>query len=132
MFMRWSLTRRRSVQLRGEVQKLSDVKRELSGDVLILTRFGGSYEMSSNNVDGPYRGSYGGTDGLLAEERHIDILGHFLYTAKLVAKQEGLDDRSIGVSHSCSSHWRTPNELASWLVIVILLTRETVLSLPLK
>lgn len=23
--------------------------------------------------------------------------------------------RSIGVSHSCSSHWRTPNELASWL-----------------
>ncbi|KAG2313864.1 hypothetical protein Bca52824_016986 [Brassica carinata] len=93
MFMRWSLTRRRSVQLRGEVQKLSDVKRELSGDVLILTRFGGSYEMSSNNVDGPYRGSYGGTDGLLAEERHIDILGHFLYTAKLVAKQEGLDDR---------------------------------------
>lgn len=27
-----------------------------------------------------------------AEERHIDILGQLLYTAKLVAKQEGLDD----------------------------------------
>ncbi|AES75129.1 putative adenylylsulfatase [Medicago truncatula] len=27
-----------------------------------------------------------------AEERHIDILGRLLYTAKLVAKQEGLDD----------------------------------------
>ncbi|KAF8050514.1 hypothetical protein N665_1947s0001 [Sinapis alba] len=26
------------------------------------------------------------------EERHIDILGRLLYTAKLVAKQEGLDD----------------------------------------
>jgi hypothetical protein len=29
---------------------------------------------------------------LQAEERHIDILGRLLYTAKLVAKQEGLDD----------------------------------------
>ncbi|MCL7039395.1 hypothetical protein MKW94_004160, partial [Papaver nudicaule] len=27
-----------------------------------------------------------------AEERHTEILGHLLYTAKLVAKQEGLDD----------------------------------------
>ncbi|KAL0383339.1 UNVERIFIED_CONTAM: Adenylylsulfatase HINT1 [Sesamum calycinum] len=27
-----------------------------------------------------------------AEERHSEILGHLLYTAKLVAKQEGLDD----------------------------------------
>ncbi|KAH7513158.1 hypothetical protein FEM48_Zijuj12G0166900 [Ziziphus jujuba var. spinosa] len=27
-----------------------------------------------------------------AEERHIDILGRLLYTAKLIAKQEGLDD----------------------------------------
>ncbi|CAL0321628.1 unnamed protein product [Lupinus luteus] len=27
-----------------------------------------------------------------AEERHCEILGHLLYTAKLVAKQEGLDD----------------------------------------
>ncbi|KAK7364909.1 hypothetical protein VNO80_13655 [Phaseolus coccineus] len=27
-----------------------------------------------------------------AEERHFDILGRLLYTAKLVAKQEGLDD----------------------------------------
>ena len=27
-----------------------------------------------------------------AEERHIDILGRILYVAKLVAKQEGLDD----------------------------------------
>lgn len=27
--------------------------------------------------------------------------------------------RSIGVSHSCSSHWRTPNELASWLKIIL-------------
>ncbi|CAN6904768.1 unnamed protein product [Brassica oleracea] len=27
-----------------------------------------------------------------AEERHIDILGRLLYTAKLVAKQEGLDE----------------------------------------
>ena len=27
-----------------------------------------------------------------AEERHVDILGRLLYTAKLVAKQEGLDD----------------------------------------
>jgi len=29
---------------------------------------------------------------LQAEERHFDILGRLLYTAKLVAKQEGLDD----------------------------------------
>ena len=29
---------------------------------------------------------------LQAEERHIDILGRLLYTAKLVAKQEGLDE----------------------------------------
>uniref|UniRef100_A0A0A0LC24 HIT domain-containing protein n=2 Tax=Cucumis sativus TaxID=3659 RepID=A0A0A0LC24_CUCSA len=27
-----------------------------------------------------------------AEERHTEILGHLLYTAKLIAKQEGLDD----------------------------------------
>ncbi|XP_050209004.1 14 kDa zinc-binding protein [Mercurialis annua] len=27
-----------------------------------------------------------------AEDRHIDILGRLLYTAKLVAKQEGLED----------------------------------------
>ncbi|XP_043719226.1 14 kDa zinc-binding protein-like [Telopea speciosissima] len=27
-----------------------------------------------------------------AEERHCEILGHLLYTATLVAKQEGLDD----------------------------------------
>jgi hypothetical protein len=27
-----------------------------------------------------------------AEERHNEILGRLLYTAKLVAKQEGLDD----------------------------------------
>ncbi|KAJ3703097.1 hypothetical protein LUZ61_006802 [Rhynchospora tenuis] len=27
-----------------------------------------------------------------AEERHVEILGHLLYVAKLVAKQEGLDD----------------------------------------
>ncbi|XP_020204134.1 14 kDa zinc-binding protein [Cajanus cajan] len=27
-----------------------------------------------------------------AEERHFDILGRLLYTAKVVAKQEGLDD----------------------------------------
>ncbi|KAI4348531.1 hypothetical protein L6164_009244 [Bauhinia variegata] len=27
-----------------------------------------------------------------AEERHVEILGRLLYTAKLVAKQEGLDD----------------------------------------
>lgn len=27
-----------------------------------------------------------------AEERHMEILGHLLYTAKLIAKQEGLDD----------------------------------------
>ena len=27
-----------------------------------------------------------------AEERHIDILGRLLYVAKIVAKQEGLDD----------------------------------------
>lgn len=27
-----------------------------------------------------------------AEERHCEILGRLLYTAKLVAKQEGLDD----------------------------------------
>lgn len=29
---------------------------------------------------------------LQAEERHFDILGRLLYTAKLIAKQEGLDD----------------------------------------
>ena len=29
---------------------------------------------------------------LQAEERHCEILGRLLYTAKLVAKQEGLDD----------------------------------------
>ncbi|KAK6232010.1 hypothetical protein SCA6_002083 [Theobroma cacao] len=28
----------------------------------------------------------------LAEERHCEILGHLLYIAKLVAKQEGLED----------------------------------------
>ncbi|KAF5198653.1 14 kDa zinc-binding protein [Thalictrum thalictroides] len=27
-----------------------------------------------------------------AEERHTEILGHLLYTAKLIAKQEGLED----------------------------------------
>jgi hypothetical protein len=27
-----------------------------------------------------------------AEERHCEILGHLLITAKLIAKQEGLDD----------------------------------------
>nr|ABK23114.1 unknown [Picea sitchensis] len=27
-----------------------------------------------------------------AEERHEDILGHLLYTAKVIAKQEGLSD----------------------------------------
>lgn len=27
-----------------------------------------------------------------AEERHCEILGYLLYTARLVAKQEGLDD----------------------------------------
>ncbi|XP_057950333.1 14 kDa zinc-binding protein [Malania oleifera] len=27
-----------------------------------------------------------------AEERHCEILGHLIYTAKLVAKQEGLED----------------------------------------
>ncbi|KAL4203242.1 hypothetical protein AMTRI_Chr01g126890 [Amborella trichopoda] len=27
-----------------------------------------------------------------AEVRHIEILGHLLYTAKVIAKQEGLDD----------------------------------------
>ncbi|KAJ3677404.1 hypothetical protein LUZ60_003128 [Juncus effusus] len=27
-----------------------------------------------------------------AEERHVEILGHLLYVAKIVAKQEGLDD----------------------------------------
>ena len=27
-----------------------------------------------------------------AEERHCEILGSLLYTAKLVAKQEGLED----------------------------------------
>lgn len=27
-----------------------------------------------------------------AEERHFEILGRLLYTAKLIAKQEGLDD----------------------------------------
>ncbi|XP_078182090.1 14 kDa zinc-binding protein-like [Carex rostrata] len=35
-------------------------------------------------------------DGLtrlsMAEERHVEILGHLLYVAKLVAKQENLDD----------------------------------------
>lgn len=29
---------------------------------------------------------------LQAEEKHCEILGKLLYTAKLVAKQEGLDD----------------------------------------
>lgn len=27
-----------------------------------------------------------------AEERHIEILGHLLYIAKVVAKQEGLEE----------------------------------------
>ncbi|KAG1338258.1 putative 14 kDa zinc-binding protein [Cocos nucifera] len=34
-------------------------------------------------------------DGIVSafkEERHIEILGYLLYVAKLVAKQEGLDD----------------------------------------
>ncbi|KAL8241510.1 hypothetical protein R6Q59_014864 [Mikania micrantha] len=30
--------------------------------------------------------------GIPAEERHCQILGHLLYTAKVVAKQEGLDE----------------------------------------
>ncbi|KAF3441474.1 hypothetical protein FNV43_RR15388 [Rhamnella rubrinervis] len=64
-----------------------------------------------------------------AEERHIDILGRLLYTAKLVAKQEGLDDGfrvvindgpsgclSISLSHPRSPPWGTPNELASRLM----------------
>lgn len=29
---------------------------------------------------------------LKAEERHVEILGYLLYIAKVVAKQEGLDD----------------------------------------
>ncbi|RYR48514.1 hypothetical protein Ahy_A07g034535 isoform A [Arachis hypogaea] len=29
---------------------------------------------------------------IMAEERHFEILGRLLYTAKLIAKQEGLDD----------------------------------------
>ncbi|CAN7135243.1 unnamed protein product [Brassica rapa subsp. narinosa] len=32
-----------------------------------------------------------------AEERHIDILGRLLYTAKLVAKQEGLDEEGFRI-----------------------------------
>jgi len=27
-----------------------------------------------------------------AEERHVEILGHLLYVAKVIAKQEGLED----------------------------------------
>ncbi|MBA0667008.1 hypothetical protein Goklo_000136, partial [Gossypium klotzschianum] len=63
-----------------------------------------------------------------AEERHCEILVCLLYTAKLVAKQEGLEDGfrivindgpkgclSICVSHSCPPPWRAPNELASRL-----------------
>ncbi|KAG6512651.1 hypothetical protein ZIOFF_030776 [Zingiber officinale] len=71
-----------------------------------------------------------------AEERHIEILGHLLYIAKVVAKQEGLEEgfrivindgpngsdsvlvfsfRSIGVSFAHSSSWWKTDELASWL-----------------
>ncbi|KAM7263016.1 hypothetical protein ACFE04_000699 [Oxalis oulophora] len=47
-----------------------------------------------------------------ADERHCEILGRLLYTAKLVAKQEGLEDGfrvvindgPLGCSPSCSSH----------------------------
>ncbi|KAH0972709.1 hypothetical protein GBA52_024865 [Prunus armeniaca] len=64
-----------------------------------------------------------------AEERHTEILGQLLYTAKLIAKQEGLDDgfrivindgpngcAPIRLSPSCSSPWRTSIELASRLM----------------
>ncbi|XP_031275893.1 14 kDa zinc-binding protein-like [Pistacia vera] len=61
-----------------------------------------------------------------AEERHCDILGRLLYTAKLVAKQEGLEDgfrivinegqgMSISLPHSRPSLRGASDELATWL-----------------
>ncbi|KAJ1397010.1 HIT-like domain, partial [Sesbania bispinosa] len=63
-----------------------------------------------------------------AEERHFEILGRLLYTAKLIAKQEGLDDgfrtvindgpkgcKPISLPHSCAPPWGTPDELATRL-----------------
>ncbi|XP_042513584.1 14 kDa zinc-binding protein isoform X1 [Macadamia integrifolia] len=68
-----------------------------------------------------------------AEERHCEILGYLLYTAKQVAKQEGLDDgfrivindgpsgcRSICLSPSYPPSWGTANELATWLICLTL------------
>ncbi|CAM8882948.1 unnamed protein product [Rhodiola kirilowii] len=69
-----------------------------------------------------------GLTGLAAaEERHCEILGRLLYTAKLVAKQEGLGDgyrivindgpngcQSVYHIHVHLLRW-TPDELASWL-----------------
>ncbi|KAK8943052.1 14 kDa zinc-binding protein [Platanthera zijinensis] len=68
--------------------------------------------------------------GNLAEERHIAILGYLLYAAKIVARQEGLDDGyrivindgphgclPIGLSSSYSSSRRETDGLAAWLMI---------------
>ncbi|KAL1822481.1 hypothetical protein DCAR_0310298 [Daucus carota subsp. sativus] len=42
-----------------------------------------------------------------AEERHCEILGRLLYTAKLVAKQEGLDDGFRIVINDGPNGWQT-------------------------
>ncbi|XP_054800733.1 14 kDa zinc-binding protein-like isoform X1 [Prosopis cineraria] len=42
-----------------------------------------------------------------AEERHCEILGRLLYTAKLVAKQEGLDDGFRVVINDGPSGWQS-------------------------
>ncbi|KAL5994974.1 14 kDa zinc-binding protein [Asimina triloba] len=78
-----------------------------------------------------------------AEERHCEILGYLLYIAKVVAKQEGLEDgfrvvindgpngcthsshscknsRPIRVSSAHPSSRGTPDELAPWLRVTSL------------
>ncbi|KAL6555278.1 Histidine triad nucleotide-binding protein 1 [Orobanche gracilis] len=56
---------------------------------------------------GPHRTSYGASICLMAEEKHCAILGYLLYTAKIIAKQEGLDDGFRHVindgPHGCQS-----------------------------
>ncbi|KAK6159010.1 hypothetical protein DH2020_006324 [Rehmannia glutinosa] len=53
-----------------------------------------------------------------AEEKHCEILGHLLYTAKLVAKQEGLDDGFRLVindgPNGCASICLSPAHSSAW------------------
>ncbi|XP_066160963.1 14 kDa zinc-binding protein isoform X4 [Oryza sativa Japonica Group] len=60
-----------------------------------------------------------------AEERHVEVMGHLLYAAKTIAKQENLDDgfrivindgpNGFCISPPYSSSRGTSDELASWI-----------------